>query len=155
MGNYSDNKFASLGFGFLAGYLYPCYSRFCDPAEIGTHVIAVTADEHTLEEKRGRYPFPIYLNDNERALRELQPDVAVYPETHPGASRYCTVPEHADVAIGFDAAQLAPDAKFLEFASDIEPFGYETPMRLLEGIKDALAGTEDARAALYSKGLVV
>ena len=89
------------------------------------------------------------------ALRELQPDVAVYPETHPGASRYCTVPEHADVAIGFDAAQLAPDAKFLEFASDIEPFGYETPMRLLEGIKDALAGTEDARAALYSKGLVV
>lgn len=78
MGNYSDTKFASLGFGFLAGYLYPCYSRFCDPAEIGTHIIAVTADEHTLEEKRSRYPFPIYLNDNERALRELQPDVILF-----------------------------------------------------------------------------
>ena len=89
------------------------------------------------------------------ALRELQPDIAVYPETHPGTSRYCTVPEHADVAIGFDAAQLAPNAKFLEFASDIEPFGYETPVRLLEGNRGARVGAEDARAALYSKGLVV
>lgn len=78
MNTYSDTKFVSIGFGFLAGYLYPCYSRFCSPETIGNQIAAVTTDAATLEEKRKKYPFPIYFNDNERALREVQPDVILF-----------------------------------------------------------------------------
>lgn len=89
------------------------------------------------------------------ALRELQPDVPVYPSTHPGNSLYCEVPERADVGLGFDAATMAPGSKLVEFASDVEPFGYEKPVALLRAIREALRGSTDAREALYSKGLVV
>ena len=78
MKDYADLKFVSIGFGFLAGYLYPCYSRFCKPEKIGSQIAAVTADADTLEFKRQKYAFPIFLDENEKALRQVNPDVILF-----------------------------------------------------------------------------
>lgn len=78
MKDYADTRFVSIGFGFLAGYLYPCYSRFCAPEKLPEQIAAVTADAGTLEEKRKAYPFPIYLNDNAQALERVKPHIILF-----------------------------------------------------------------------------
>lgn len=78
MKDYADTRFVSIGFGFLAGYLYPCFSRFCDPERLPEQIAAVTADAGTLEEKRKAYPIPIYLNDNARALERVKPHIILF-----------------------------------------------------------------------------
>lgn len=88
-------------------------------------------------------------------LRELQPDVAVYPASHPGLSLVSEVPERADVAIGFDAAKLAPGSRLFEFGCDVEPFGFEAPLSVVDGVRGALEHPVSAKELLYSKGLVV
>ncbi len=88
-------------------------------------------------------------------LRELQPDVAVYPASHPGLSLISEVPERAEVAIGFDAAKLAPGSRLFEFGCDVEPFGFEAPLSVVDGVRGALEHPVSAKELLYSKGLVV
>lgn len=70
-------KITIIGFGFLMGYLYPCYARLVGD-ELATHVIAVTADEGALEQKRRQYPFPVLLDDNAAALRRMEPDIILF-----------------------------------------------------------------------------
>lgn len=78
MKDYADTRFVSIGFGFLAGYLVPCFSRFCAPEKLSEQIAAVTADAGTLEEKRKTYPFPIYLNDNAQALEQIKPHIILF-----------------------------------------------------------------------------
>ena len=95
-----DTKFVSIGFGFLAGYLFPCYSRFCKPEKMAEQIAAVTADGETLEEKRRKYPFPIYLNDNETALHTVEPDVILYsppPMVAPELARQVLKPYYEEL----------------------------------------------------------
>lgn len=113
-------------------------------ARLGAHIAFIVSDGVAPSE----WPSVV-------ALREMQPDIPVYPSTHPANSLYCDVPERADVGVGFDAASLAPGSKLVEFASDVEPFGYEKPVALLRAIHAALESSRDTREALYSKGLVV
>ena len=61
---YEETRIAILGFGFLMDYMSDCYYSFIGHDNIESKIIAVTADERNLEEKRMKYPFEIMLNDN-------------------------------------------------------------------------------------------
>ena len=78
MKSYEQTKFTIIGFGFLMGYIAPCYTQFFSPEALKEHVVAVTADETSLERKRAQYPFEILLNDNEKALNTMQPDIILF-----------------------------------------------------------------------------
>lgn len=87
---YDQTKIVVIGFGFLMGYIAPCYGKFFEGNAIADHVIAVTADEKALEAKRRQYPFPILLNDNKAALEQLKPDIILFappPSVAPGLAR--------------------------------------------------------------------
>lgn len=88
-------KIVIIGFGFLMGYLYPCYSRLYSEKEMENCIIAVTADEATLEEKRAKYDFPILLHDNMGALQTLYPDIILFappPSVAPALTESVLVP---------------------------------------------------------------
>lgn len=87
---YDQTRIVIIGFGFLMGYIRPCYSGFYTGDGVKDHVIAVTADERALEEKRKQYPFPILLNDNKAALEQMKPDIILFappPSVAPGLAR--------------------------------------------------------------------
>lgn len=100
---YEQTRFVVIGFGFLMGYIAPCYSQFFDDDRIKDHVIAVTADPASLDAKRKQYPFPILLNDNVAALNQMKPDVILFappPSVAPGLAREVLKPY-------FDACRAA------------------------------------------------
>lgn len=87
---YKDTKIVIIGFGFLMGYLEPCYTHLVGTEQVKEQIVAVTADEATLNQKRELYPFPILLNDNKRALEEMKPDIIFFappPTVAPGLAR--------------------------------------------------------------------
>lgn len=87
---YENTRFVVIGFGFLMGYITPCYSQFFDKETIADHVVAVTADAGSLQEKQKKYPFPILLNDNMKALKQMKPDVILFappPSVAPGLAK--------------------------------------------------------------------
>ena len=75
---YEETRIAILGFGFLMDYMSDCYYSFIGHDNIESKIIAVTADERNLEEKRMKYPFEIMLNDNLHALRKIKPDIILF-----------------------------------------------------------------------------
>ena len=78
MKSYKDTKIAIMGFGFLMGYIYDCYANFLGKENLKTNIIAITADQNTIEEKRRKYPFEISLKDNLGALRKIEPDIILF-----------------------------------------------------------------------------
>ncbi|MEY8355701.1 L-2-amino-thiazoline-4-carboxylic acid hydrolase [Lachnospiraceae bacterium 54-53] len=66
-----------IGLGYIAEYIVPGYE-----ALLGNHtetrIIGVTADEADIERKRRTLGFPVYLGENERALREGKPDIIIF-----------------------------------------------------------------------------
>lgn len=82
---YQSYHITILGFGYLMEYISDCYRTFLN-GNLSDQVIAVTADADALERKQARFPFPILLNDNRRAMEENEPDlilIAVPPAAAP------------------------------------------------------------------------
>ncbi|MGN0976916.1 MAG: L-2-amino-thiazoline-4-carboxylic acid hydrolase, partial [Faecousia sp.] len=103
---YAQTRIVVIGFGFLMGYIAPCYTQFFDGASVRDHVIAVTADEKALEAKRRQYPFPVLLNDNKKALEQMKPDIILFappPSVAPGLAEEVLKPY-------FDACRAAGEA---------------------------------------------
>lgn len=88
-------------------------------------------------------------------LCRADPDIPVYPGTHPRMSLVRRVPHEADVAIGYDAARLAPGAAPLPMGVDVQPFGYEATTSLVGRVLRAGQGGASARDLLYADTLVV
>ncbi len=88
-------------------------------------------------------------------LRELNPDIPIYTSYHPTMSTIRQIQEQADLAIGFDASYICPEAKLMVLDSDQQHYGFKAAAALLEGIDLALAENVSAKELLYSKALVV
>lgn len=73
----SGRKMAIIGMGALMEKLYPCYEKFIGDG-LPEMLIATTADANDLERKRSVFPFEILLNDNNKALTKMMPDIIVY-----------------------------------------------------------------------------
>ena len=82
-------------------------------------------------------------------------DVPVYTNYHPSMAMIDSIPETADVAIGFDASYMCPAAKLYPLDSDDQHYGFEAVSALINGVEMALESNISARELLYSKGLVV
>ncbi len=88
-------------------------------------------------------------------LKKMCGDVPIYTNYHPSMAMINSIPETADVALGFDASYMCPSAKLLPLDSDDQHYGFEAASALLHGIEDALESNISARELLYTKGLVV
>lgn len=74
----SDTKIVIIGMGFLMGYIEPCYTEYVGKENVVKNIIAVTADEESVENKRKEFPFEIRLFDNLSALRDNNPDIILF-----------------------------------------------------------------------------
>lgn len=74
----SETKIVIIGMGFLMGYISPCYESFLAKGNLSDQIVAVTADETSLKEKRKHYPFRIILRDNLVVLRKMHPDIILF-----------------------------------------------------------------------------
>ncbi len=90
-----------------------------------------------------------------KMLQERFGQTPVYTSYHPSMSMMQEISEKADVAIGFSASYVCPEAKLLPLDADEQHFGFEAFSALTQGVLDALKSDVSARALLYSKGLVV
>lgn len=88
-------------------------------------------------------------------LRRRFGHVPVYTSYHPSMALTESIPEEADVAIGFSASYLCPSAKLLPLDADEQHYGFEAFAALARGVEEALGSDISARSLLYSKGLVV
>lgn len=111
---------------------------------LGAHVSFVIADQVAPSERT--------------ALEELaahDPELRVYPATHPALSLVGKLDERADVAIGFDAAKLCPEAHLMLLDADTQPFGFQCATSLIRDLHAALDHPLSAKELLYKKGMVV
>ncbi len=66
-----------IGLGYIAEYIAPGYEALTGD-KISSRIIGVTVDASDLERKRKTLGFPVYLGENERALREGKPDIIIF-----------------------------------------------------------------------------
>jgi hypothetical protein len=74
---YSDRKFTIIGLGFLMEYIFPCFRKSLGE-KTSAQINAVTADAGDLEGKKQRLGIHVLLNDNSKALREMEPDIIFF-----------------------------------------------------------------------------
>ncbi len=70
----SEMKIAILGFGYLAGYIRPCYEGILGE-NMKTQMIATKGTDRGLAEKQKEFGFPILVGDSMGALKQLEPDL--------------------------------------------------------------------------------
>lgn len=96
---FSEAKVTIIGLGFLMEYIFPCFRRV-KGEQAAAQMNAVTADAGDLEGKRQRLGIPVLLNDNAKALRELEPDCIFFappPAVAPGLVEECLKPYFAEL----------------------------------------------------------
>jgi len=99
MKRFSEAKVTIIGLGFLMEYIFPCF-RAVKGDRTAAEMNAVTADAGDLEGKRQRLGIPVLLNDNAKALRDLEPDYIFFappPSVAPGLVEDCLVPYFAQL----------------------------------------------------------
>lgn len=87
-----------IGMGFLMEYIFPCVRGLLGD-RTAQQVNAVTADEKDLAGKQQRLGIPVLLNDNARALREMEPDWIFFappPTVAPRLVEECLRPYYAE-----------------------------------------------------------
>ena len=82
--SYADKKVTIIGLGFLMEYIFPCFRKAMGD-RVKEQINAVTADEADLEGKKERLGIKVYLNDNAKALRDMEPDLIFFAPPPPVA----------------------------------------------------------------------
>ncbi len=71
-------------------------------------------------------------------LAALSPDTRVYSNLSPTMLYYRNEDQAVDVTLGRDAAYYYPDSAHVHWNEDLQPFGYDGVMTLLQALADAL-----------------
>lgn len=89
-----DQKIVIIGLGYLMEYIAPCYKRLLGE-NLASNVVGVTADAADVERKEKAIGIRVILNDNLKALREMEPDFIFFappPSVAPGLTDAVLVP---------------------------------------------------------------
>ena len=94
-----DLKIVIIGLGYLMEYIAPCYQKLLGE-NLATNVVGVTADAADVERKEKAIGIRVILNDNLKALREMEPDFIFFappPSVAPGLTESVLVPYFREI----------------------------------------------------------
>lgn len=74
----SELKITIIGLGNLMEEIFPCISRTLGETNLKAQVNATTVDEADYRQKAERLGINVYLNDNQTALKSLEPDIIFF-----------------------------------------------------------------------------
>lgn len=89
-----DLKIVIIGLGYLMEYIAPCYQKILGE-NLARNAVGVTADAADVERKEKAIGIRVILNDNMKALREMEPDFIFFappPSVAPGLTDAVLVP---------------------------------------------------------------
>lgn len=92
-------KIVIIGLGYLMEYIAPCYQKLLGD-KLASNVVGVTADAADVERKEKAIGIRVILNDNLKALREMQPDFIFFappPSVAPGLTESVLVPYFREI----------------------------------------------------------
>lgn len=137
-------KFKGLRVGIGEGVNGSPFEIACALAEYGLEIMYIVCS--AIDDYEWEYVYK---------LKETCGDIPIYTNYHPSMAMIDSIPETADVSLGFDASYMCPAAKLFPLDSDDQHYGFEAVSALFNGIEEALNSNVSAKALLYSKGLVV
>lgn len=94
-----ESKIVIIGMGYLMEYIAPCYQALLGE-NLSKNAMAVTADPNAVDVKQKATGVPVLLNDNEKALREINPDIIFFappPSLAPGLTEDVLAPYYREV----------------------------------------------------------
>lgn len=89
-----DQKIVIIGLGYLMEYIAPCYRRLLGE-NLAANVVGVTVDAADVERKKKAIGIQVILNDNRKALDQMEPDFIFFappPSAAPGLTEEVLVP---------------------------------------------------------------
>ena len=74
----SDLRFTIIGLGHLMEAIFPCIADIVGKKNLFRQVNATTADEADLKRKEMSLGIKVFLDDNLKALKEMEPDIILF-----------------------------------------------------------------------------
>ena len=104
-------------------------------ARLGAHIAFI------LEDRVSAQDWPLIDE-----LAALQPDLPVYPTSHPAFALAGKLPVRADVAVGLEAGRLSPGCSMVDEEDEFDHLGFSLACSLVDEMREALdrpIGPED------------
>ena len=85
-----DQKIVIIGLGYLMEYIAPCYRRLLGE-NLAANVVGVTVDAADVERKKKAIGIQVILNDNRKALDQMEPDFIFFAPPPSAAQCWCPI----------------------------------------------------------------